>query len=91
VTSLIPQTLKASVVRYGIVVVLRGEVEANDTSLHSINESISRSTSFSRIRLQVIGNGIIGFKPSGKHAQIMHISVCISISLVKNRLFFRCL
>ena len=82
VTSLIPQTIKSSVVRYGVVVVLRGEVAVtNDTNLHDINQTISSSRSFSRIRLQVTGNGIIGFKPSGNFTHYTHTTHTHSTSL----------
>ena len=57
-------SLKESVVRYGMVVVLRGEATPNNTILTSINSTIYRSRSFARIRLQIIGNGIIGFNTS---------------------------
>ena len=66
-TSLTPYSIKKSVVRYGMVVALRGEVMPNDTILTSINSTIDKSTSFARIRLQTVGSGIEGFKPSGMH------------------------
>ena len=59
--------IKESVVRYGMVVVLRGEATPNNEILTSINGTISRSRSFARVRLQITGNGIIGFNTSSMY------------------------
>ena len=66
VRNLVPHVFKDSIVRYGVVVVLRGEATPNDTALTRINSTISKARTFARIRLQYIGNGIVGFKPSSK-------------------------
>ena len=47
-----------------MVVTLRGEATPNDTILTHINNTISQYRTFARIRLQRIGNGIIGFSTS---------------------------
>jgi len=75
VQNLIPHVFKDSVVRYGTVVVLRGEVTPNDTALTRINGTINKSRTFARIRLQYTGNGIVGFKPSSMYIYISIVQI----------------
>lgn len=60
-------SFKRSVVRYGMVVVLRGEATPNNEILTSINSTVYQFRTFARVRLQTTGNGIVGFNTSSMY------------------------